>query len=103
MQHAVFFSDPQHESIGAFPSEYVYSGLMVPGRDDQSKPSSLKIWPSGKNKPLAFVHVVGSERRCTARTSNCATVSLSNPEQTMAAVSEEKMRWNSHKISLIRF
>ena len=59
---------------------------MIPGKDDQSKPSSLKIWPNGKNKPIAFVHVSGEEKMCTAATSEGCYFSVSNAEQVNAVL-----------------
>ncbi len=77
----------QHEAISAFPSEQFYSHDLHCGKDEQSLPSTLKFWPNGRNKPIAFVHVVGQEETLAVATSDGSEQSKSNMEEVTQAVS----------------
>jgi superfamily I DNA and/or RNA helicase len=56
------------------------------GKDDQSKSSALKFWPNGRNKPMAFVHVMGCEQTLPVNTSEGCEQSKFNMNEVDAVV-----------------
>jgi len=72
----------------AFPSEQFYDGRLVIGRPEQAAPSELNIWPSGGDKPIAFVNVVGDEETLTVATEEGSERSKSNRQEIDKVVSE---------------
>lgn len=71
----------------AFPSEQFYNGQLMIGHQDQARSSSLTIWPSGGDKPIAFVNVVGLEQTLTVATEEGSERSKSNREEIDLVVS----------------
>ena len=59
----MFFDSQQHEAICAFPSEEFYDGELEtdPSVGRQNNENLDKFWPMGKEVPIMFVDVVGTE------------------------------------------
>jgi superfamily I DNA and/or RNA helicase len=61
-----------------FPSEKFYNGKLTIGQSEQANPSTLDIWPSGGEKPIVFINVVGLEETLTVATEEGSERSKSN-------------------------
>lgn len=71
----------------SFPSEKFYDGKLAIGNPTQADASSLDIWPSGGEKPIAFVNVVGVEETLTVATEEGSERSKSNAQEIDMVVS----------------
>ena len=61
--------------------------MLQCGRNEQTKPSSLKFWPNGRDHPIAFVHVNGKEEAQSVATVDGNEQSKSNKQEAAQAVS----------------
>ena len=77
----------QHEAIAEFPSQLYYKGQLECGLNEQTKLSAVKFWPNGRNKPIAFVHIVGEEICQSVATEEGGMMSRSNLKEALLAVS----------------
>lgn len=77
----------KHEAIQSFPSEQFYSSQLSIGRSLQAEPSTLPLWPHGRDKPIMFINVIGVEKSLTVTTADGAEQSKSNDKEAAMAVS----------------
>ena len=84
----VFVSVMQHEAIAEFPSKQFYQGKLTTGRDSQRRPSQFDFWPGGRNRPMAFVHLGGSEESLVNSSEEGGLQSKKNLEQAQLAVND---------------
>jgi superfamily I DNA and/or RNA helicase len=74
-----------HKGIMAFPSEQFYENRLEIGKQAQAIPSRLQFWPSGGDRPIAFLHVNGLEQTLTVATEEGSEQSKSNLQEVRLA------------------
>ena len=70
------------------------------GRPEQAAPSTLNIWPSGVDKPIAFVNIIGHEETLTVATEEGSEQSKSNPKELDIVVSNAAVASNENQVEL---
>ncbi|XP_048248196.1 helicase with zinc finger domain 2-like isoform X1 [Haliotis rufescens] len=75
-----------HEGIAEFPSRYFYSDRLECGTSAQLNPAPMSIWPNGRNQPVTFCHVAGTEDSQTAAANGIGTQSKINEREVHYAV-----------------
>ncbi|ESO89023.1 hypothetical protein LOTGIDRAFT_209970 [Lottia gigantea] len=67
-----------HTGIMEFPSDMFYDGKLKCGSEKQQEPVKLDIWPNGKDHPMVFCHVEGTEDGLTVATEDGSEMSKFN-------------------------
>ncbi|XP_046550029.1 LOW QUALITY PROTEIN: helicase with zinc finger domain 2-like [Haliotis rubra] len=86
-----------HEGIAEFPSRYFYSDRLECGTSSQLNAAPLSIWPNGRNQPVTFCHVAGTEDSQTPAATS--TQSKINDREVNYAVTIATSLVNRYRVS----